>query len=101
MPSAWYATANAWTVSVEGEYERFTVSTRRAAPGRESDGTVEYVREADVVAADIDTDGIDERLGRNEPVAFSARTGVVIVVPPGGTGVGDVDGQAIETTRGW
>jgi hypothetical protein len=101
IPGSWYATANAWTVSVEGEYEHFAVGTRRAAPGPTPNGTVEYVREDAIVRTDVDSDGRPERLGRNRALSVAARTGVLIVVPPGGTGVGDVDGQAIETSPGW
>ncbi len=100
-PGSWYATVNAWTVEVTGQYDHFTVATRRAAPGRHTNGTVEYVRENRTITADIDNDGQPERLGRNRPISFDAQTGVIIVVPPGKTGVGDVDGQAIETSSGW
>ena len=99
VPGAWYATANAWTVSVEGEYEKFAVRARRGSPT--PNGTIEYVREDRAVSLDVDGDGRDERLGHNRALSVSARTGVVVVVPPGGTGVGDVDGQAIEESPGW
>ena len=101
VPGSWYATANAWTVSVQGTYDRFAVRTTRAAPSRATNGTIEYVREDTRVTADIDTDGTPENLGTNQPLSLEARTGVVIVVPPGGTGVGDVDGQAVEESPGW
>ena len=99
VPGAWYATANAWTVSVEGQYEQFAVRARRGSPT--PNGTIEYVREDRTVTLDVDGDGREERLGHNRALTVSARTGVVVVVPPGGTGVGDVDGQAIETSPGW
>lgn len=101
VPGYWYATANAWTVSVRGSYDRFTVRARNASPGRTRNGTIEYVREAGPVRLDVDGDGAEETIGRNRPVAFEADTGVVVVVPPGGTGVGDVDGNADERSPGW
>ncbi|MFB6110301.1 MAG: hypothetical protein ABEJ60_05435 [Halodesulfurarchaeum sp.] len=101
VPGYWYATANAWTVSVRGSYDRFAVTARRTAPGGGSNGTVEYVREDTPVRLDLDRDGRPELLGSNREVQFAARTGVVIVVPPGRTGVGDRGGNAIETSPGW
>lgn len=101
VPGSWYATANAWTVEVRGTYDQFAVRSRRAAPGRGTNGTVEYVREDTRVRTDIDADGTPEVLGTNRALSLEARTGVVIVVPPGGTGVGDTDGQAVETSPGW
>ncbi|MBS3759865.1 DUF7286 family protein [Halodesulfurarchaeum sp.] len=101
VPGSWYATANAWTVEVQGTYDRFAVRSRRAAPGRGANGTVEYVRENTHIRTDIDADGTPEVLGTNRALSLEARTGVVIVVPPGGTGVGDTDGQAVETSPGW
>ncbi|MDZ7849305.1 MAG: hypothetical protein U5K70_00315 [Halodesulfurarchaeum sp.] len=101
VPGSWYATANAWTVAVEGSYDRFAVRAYRVAPGTSSNGTVEYVREERTVTADVDGDGDSERLGTNRELSLDARTGVVIVVPPGGTGVGDVDGQRSEESPAW
>jgi len=98
-PGYWYATANVWTVTVEGSYGRFAVRTPRAAstPGID----VTYVRDGDWVALDVDGDGRRERLGRDERLSFSVQTVVVVVVPPNGNGVGDVDGDADERSDGW
>jgi hypothetical protein len=101
LPGSWYATVNVWTVGVHGSYDRFAVSSYRAVPGRAENGTIEYVREATPVEMDVLGDSGPERLGRNRPIRFSARTGVLIVVPPGGTGVGDTDGNADERSPGW
>ncbi|MDR5656763.1 hypothetical protein RH831_06170 [Halodesulfurarchaeum sp. HSR-GB] len=101
MPGSWYATANAWTVSVRGSYEQVSVHTRRATPARAENGTVEYVREDVPVRLDLDRDGHPDRLGSNRAIDFEAQTGVVIVVPPGKTGVGDRGGDAIEESPGW
>ncbi|PSP66798.1 hypothetical protein BRC79_07180, partial [Halobacteriales archaeon QH_8_67_27] len=40
-------------------------------------------------------------LGRASRVTFTSRTAVVVVVPAGPTGVGDIDGVAMETSSGW
>lgn len=101
VPGSWYATANAWTVSVTGSYDRFAVHAKRVSPGRNRNGTIEYVRTAETVGVDLDGDGRAETLGRNRPIAFEADTGVLIVVPPGKSGVGDVDGNMDERSPGW
>jgi hypothetical protein len=98
-PGYWYATTNVWTVTVEGSYGRFAVRTPRATSTPGLDET--YVRDGDWVALDVDDDGRTERLGRDERVSFSVRTVVVVVVPPNGNGVGDVDGNADERSDGW
>ncbi|MGM0397357.1 MAG: DUF7286 family protein [Halobacteriota archaeon] len=101
VPGQWYATANVWVVSVEGGYDRFTVETPRATPIHGDDGTISYVRESAAVTLDVDDDGIEETIGRNEPIDLSADTGVVVVVPPGPAGVGDTNGVADERSPGW
>ncbi|WP_336361091.1 DUF7286 family protein [Haladaptatus sp. ZSTT2] len=45
--------------------------------------------------------GEKERFGRAPRVSFSVETAVAVVVPPGGTGVGDIDGNADERSAGW
>lgn len=101
IPGQWYATANVWVVSVEGGYDRFVVESPRSTPVHGDNGTISYVREAARVRLDVDGDGDRETIGRNEPIELSADTGVFVVVPPGGSGVGDTDGQAIERSAGW
>jgi hypothetical protein len=96
-PTNWYATVNVWEVQVRGEYPRFAVRTRRGTP----DETVTYVRDGGVAELDVDGDGNPERLGRAERIDFSVRTVVLVAVPPGKLGVGDVNGQAHETSPGW
>jgi hypothetical protein len=95
VPGYWYATANAWHVSVSGRYER--VAVRAPADSPAPSPNVTYVREAAPVGLDVDGDGAAERLGRNRPVRFAVETGVVVVVPPGGPGVGD-RGPAVEAS---
>jgi hypothetical protein len=48
----------------------------------------------------VDGDGEAERLGHDERVSFETGT-TVVAVPPGGQGVGDVDGNADERSTGW
>jgi hypothetical protein len=100
MPGYWYATINVWDVEVRGQYARFTVRARTGDP-TDPDAAVAYSRDGAVVRFDTDDDGIEERLGRNDPVDFEQRTVVVIAVPPNGNGVGDVDGNADERSPGW
>jgi hypothetical protein len=92
----WYATTNVWYVSVRGEYARFTVRSRAGAPER-----LAYSRHGQAVTVDVDGDGSQERLGTASRVTFSQETAVVIVVPPGRFGVGERDGDAVETSSGW
>jgi hypothetical protein len=97
IPGQWYATVNVWHVEVGGTYARFTVRARHGTPG----SNVEYTRTNRTVRVDVDGDGDPERLGRNEPVSFRTTTVVLVAVPPGGSGVGDVDGDADERSPGW
>ena len=99
VPGYWYATANVWSVTVRGEYLRFTVR----AYGRRSDGsgaTLQYVRDGSPVTLDVDGDGDRERLGRSERLSFETRA-VAVTAVPGGSWVGDVDGNADERSAGW
>ena len=96
-PTNWYVTVNVWDVDVRGNYSRFAVRTRRGAPGE----TVTYVRDGGRAELDVDGDGRTEMLGHADRIDFSVRTVVLVAVPPGRTGVGDVDGQTEETSPGW
>lgn len=100
LGTPWWATANAWYVEVRGGYDRFAVSTRSGAPDRPG-GSLTYVRDGGAVRIDYDGDGTTERFGRAERVSFTVETGVVVAVPPGPQGVGDVDGNADERSPGW
>lgn len=100
VPGYWYATVNAWQVNVSGEYARFTVRTGRDAPTAPG-GTVAYSRDGSMVSMDVDGDGDGDRLGRATRVSFEAETTVLVAVPPGKSGVGDVDGQRTEESPGW
>lgn len=93
--SPWVATTNLWVVETRGAYARFAV----AAGGGAVPTT--YVRDGSVVRLDADGDGHREVVGSNDRVGFELRTVVVAVVPPGGNGVGDVDGQAVEASAAW
>jgi hypothetical protein len=95
VPGYWVATVNAWNVQVRGEYPRFALRANVGTPDR----PFEYVREADEVSVDVNGESV--ALGATEPVAFEARTVVVVAVPAGPPGVGDVDGTREETSGGW
>ncbi|MUV61402.1 hypothetical protein [Halobacterium sp. CBA1126] len=82
VPGFWYATANAWSVSIRGSYAQFAVRADGGSPVSTADGTA-YVREDAPVAFDVDGDGAAERVGRNERVAFEVETAVGVVVPAG------------------
>ena len=100
LPGFWYATVNAWTVSVRGGYERVAVTGGALPPGFDI-GAYEYVREDAAVSFDVNGDGRPETLGRNTRIEFSFDTVVVAAVPPGPRGVGDTDGNADERSPGW
>lgn len=100
VPGSWYATLNVWHVQVRGGYERFTVRANRGRP-TPAGATLSYTRAGRAVRLDIDDDGRPELLGRGEAIEFEAETVVVVVVPPGGQGVGDTDGNADERSPGW
>jgi hypothetical protein len=91
----WYVTVNVWHVQVGGTYERVTLRSRRGPQ------PTPYSRDRSAVRLDVDGDGDAERLGRTTRIAFDVTTPVVVVVPPGPPGVGDVDGQAVERSPGW
>jgi hypothetical protein len=93
----WYATANVWVVDVRGEYAAFTVRTDAGGPG---DGLA-YRRDGDPVRVNVDGDCERELLGHATQVSLDVTVPVVVVVPPGRAGVGDTDGDAVETSPGW
>jgi len=96
----WYFTVNIWTMTVEGEYARFAVSARHGTTGT-GPNTMTYAREDEWVTLDADGDGEPETLGSNDRLSFDFHTGVVVVVPPEPRGVGDKDGNSVETSSGW
>ncbi len=100
MPGYWYATANVWRVDVRGQYDRFVVRSARGAPTPGAKRFA-YVRDGGPVEFDVDGDGTDELLGHARRLSFETTTAVVVVVPPGGRGVGDTDGDTDERSPGW
>lgn len=95
VPGYWVTTVNAWRVQVRGEYPRFALRADVGTPAE----SFEYVRrEGDVR---LELDGETVRLGATEPVRFETETVVVVAVPAGPPGVGDVDGTRDETSDGW
>ncbi|MFW5917446.1 MAG: DUF7286 family protein, partial [Halorubrum sp.] len=95
VPGYWVTTVNAWRVQVRGEYPRFALRADVGTPGN----PFEYVRTAGEVTLDVDGEPV--RLGSTEPVRFETQTVVVVAVPAGPPGVGDVDGTRDETSGGW
>lgn len=95
VPGYWYATANVWYVDVGGTYERFAVRSDRGDPT----GSVTYLR--DGRTARLTHDGDTVRLGSAERVSFRTETAIVVVVPAGGSGVGDTGGEMDERSEGW
>ena len=100
VPGYWYATVNVWHVTVRGEYARFGVRADRGRPSEPGAG-IAYVRDGSAVALDVDGDDAAERVGRSTRVSFDVSTTVVVVVPPGKSGVGDRNGDADERSDGW
>jgi hypothetical protein len=99
VPGYWYATTNVWYVHVRGGYGRFALAAPTGPPDRP--GRLVYERDGQMVRLDVDGDGADERLGTATRVTFDVETVVAIAVPPGGSGVGDTDGEVDERTEGW
>jgi hypothetical protein len=97
VPSYWVATANVWDIQVNGEYARFEVTANMGSP--ETGGKTTYVREERTVTPEI---GDESRvLGTVEPIEFSGRSALVVVVPPGGVGVGDRDDDGPDCSPTW
>lgn len=98
VPGYWIATVNVWDIEVEGEYARFEL---QASSGTSSSvGGTTYVRDSDLVQIESN-DGTTHTVGKTEPITFSSRTMVLIVVPPGGVGVGDRTGDRTECSDTW
>lgn len=95
VPGYWYATVNAWRVDVAGTYPRFELRADTGPPGQQFG----YVREAGAVTVEVGNQSV--LLGHTDPVRFETGTVVVVAVPPGPPGVGDVDGVRTETSPGW
>jgi hypothetical protein len=95
LPTNWVATVNVWDIVANGQYARFEVSANVSAPGRAS--SVTYVRENTTVEREIA--GERRRLGSVEPVGFDGRSMLIVVVPPGGIGVGDRDDEDPECSE--
>lgn len=100
VPGYWYATVNAWSVTVRGEYRRFALRALVGPPDG-AGAVVTYVRDGSAVSLDVDGDGRRERLGWGERVSFEVSTTVAVAVPPGPPGVGDADGDRLERSPGW
>jgi len=97
LPGYWYATVNVWDVEVNAEYARFEATANMGSPER--GGTTTYVREDLTVTREIA--GATRTLGSVESIDFSGRSVLVVVVPPGGIGVGDRDDEEPECSPTW
>ncbi|WP_096390626.1 DUF7286 family protein [Halopenitus persicus] len=95
VPGYWYATVNVWHVDVAGTYPRFELRSNTGPPGE----TFRYVRQSS--RSTVEVDGEQVTLGYTDPVRFETGTTVVVAVPPGPPGVGDVDGTWSERSAGW
>lgn len=95
FPTKWMATMNLWDIDADGTYARFEVEANMSAPGRATSTT--YVRENTTV--DRELAGEPRTLGAVEPITFDGRSLLVVVVPPGGIGVGDRDDTNPECTE--
>ena len=95
VPTMWVATMNLWDIDANGQYARFEVAANMSAPGRATSTT--YVRENTTVKREIA--GESRRLGQVDPIDFDGRSLLVVVVPPGGIGVGDRDDENPECTE--
>lgn len=100
VPGNWYATMNVWLVDVRGAYRRFSVRVPRGGPDR-AGGQLTYVRDGAAVRIDFDDDGHRELFGHADRVSFRVHAAVVVVVPSGGNGVGDRNGDMDERSAGW
>ena len=96
-PGYWVVTTNVWDVKIDAEYARFEVSTNTGKP-IDLTGT-SYVRENKV--STINIDGDIETLGNNDGIGFDSQSMVMVVVPPGGHGVGDRTGVRTECSESW
>lgn len=97
VPSHWVGTANVWDIQVNGEYARFEVTANMGSP--ETGGKTTYVREQQTVTREIG--GEPRTLGTVEPLDFSGHSALIVVVPPGGVGVGDRDDDGPDCSPTW
>ncbi|MHC3437322.1 DUF7286 family protein [Natrialbaceae archaeon A-gly3] len=98
VPGYWIATANVWDVEFKGEYARFELQASSEMPS--SVGGTTYVRDGNPVEIESN-DGTTHIIGETEPITFSSRTMILVVVPPSGVGVGDRTDNRIECSETW
>ena len=102
VPGHWYATANVWVVSANATYPTFAVRARDGGTSAGSGGSATtYVRDGAAVSVDVDGDGVADRLGYADRVTARATVPVLVVVPPGRSGVGDRNLVMFEDGPGW
>lgn len=97
VPGYWFATMNVWSVEAQGTYARFEVTANMGTP--DTTTATSYVRENQSVELDIA--GERRSIGSVRPIEFSTRSILVVVVPPGGIGVGDRGIEDVECSSTW
>lgn len=98
-PYGYWATLNVWYIEMDGEIPEFTVYDADSEPVPDpifGHKAISYTRRRDVSI----NDGAGV-LGDNEPIRFHAETCTFILVPPGGTGIGDRVGGWDEKSPGY
>ena len=85
VPGMWYATINTWNVQAHGEYSRFEL--RANLTTTDTTTSLTYVRDDSTVTVPVT--GEDVELGTVDPISFNEETTLIVIVPPGGIGVGD------------
>jgi hypothetical protein len=102
VPGHWYATANVWVVRANATYPTFAVRARDGSAAASAvGGATTYVRDGAAVSMDVDDDGVADRLGYADRVTARATVPVLVVVPPGRSGVGDRNLVMFEDSPGW
>ena len=101
IPPTWIATLNVWYIEIDGNIPRFTLvdTTDETKADTLFGHTAQiYHRRNKEIKVDTDGDGTEETdLGSNKAVGFNCVTGTFIIVPNGGTGIGDRSGGWDET----
>jgi|GEM_PF-3942357 hypothetical protein len=87
-PEPWLITLNIWIIQVKGHYLSSTIAdiTNIGIPGDEGYYPLKYTRQFEVVKDPFN----GELIGENRPPSFNFTTAIVVVVPPGIQGIGDM-----------
>jgi len=88
----WFCTLNVWYIEIDGEIPRFTVidTTDETKVDTLFGHTAQiYHRRKYKIQVDVNEDGNLVDIGDNQAVDFDCITAACVIVPSGGTGVGD------------